>query len=82
MKKKVNGEDKWIAITAYQGQPAAKFVTYPTVDWVDEYAHIKGAYGDFKDYVENGSGYFNPDPTKKNALYFDRNTRNEPAITE
>lgn len=82
VKKKVNGEDKWIAITAYQGQPAAKFVTYPTVDWVDEYAHIKGAYGDFKDYVENGSGYFNPDSEKKNGLYFDRNTRNEPAITE
>ena len=82
VKKKVNGVEEWIPITAYQGQPAAKFVTYPTVDWVDEYAHIKGAYGDFKDYVENGSGYFNPDSRKKNDLYFDRITRNEPAITE
>ena len=77
VKKKVNGEDKWIAITAFQGEPAAKFVTYTTVNWVDEFANIKGAYTDFVDYVENGSGYFNPDPEKKNGLYFDRIMRNE-----
>ena len=77
VKKKVNGEDKWIAITAFQGEPAAKFVTYTTVNWVDEFANIKGAYTDFIEYVENGSGYFNPDPEKKNGLYFDRIMRNE-----
>ena len=78
----VKKDGNWIPITAFQGQPAAKFVTYTTVDWVDEHATIKGAYPDFIEYVENGSGYFNPDLTKKNGLYFDRIMRNEPAITE
>lgn len=80
VKKKVDGVEKWIAITAYKGQPAAKFVTATTVNWVDEYANIKGAYPQFTDYVEKGSGKFAP--TEKKNIYFDRITRNESALTE
>ena len=75
VKKKVEGVEKWVAITAYQGKPAAKFVTNTTVDWVDEYANIKGAYPQFKTYVQSGSGKFAP--SEKVGVYFDRITRNE-----
>ena len=80
VKKKVNGVEKWVAITAYQGKPAAKFVTNTTVDWVDEYANIKGAYPQFKTYVQSGSGKF--EPTEKTDIYFNRTTRDEPELAE
>ena len=80
VKKTVNGVEEWIPITAYQGKPAAKFVTNSDVDWVDEHASIKGAYPQFIPYVQSGSGRFVT--TEKNDLYFDRKMRNEPAITE
>jgi hypothetical protein len=75
VKKKVNGVEEWIPITAYQGQPAAKFVTNSDVNWVDEHANILGAYPEFQNYVQNGTGRFVP--TEKNDLYFDRIMRNE-----
>jgi len=75
VKKKVNGVEEWIPITAYQGQPAAKFVTNSDVNWVDEHASILGAYPEFQTYVQSGNGRFVP--TQKNDLYFDRIMRNE-----
>jgi len=80
VKKKVNGQEKWIAIPAVVGQPAGKFVTNTTVDWVDEYANIKGAYPQFTTWVTNGTGRF--EPTQKNDVYFNRVTRDEPALAE
>ena len=75
VKKKVEGVEKWIVINAFQGEPAAKFVTNTNVDWVDEFANIKYAYGNFTQYVESGSGKFVP--TSKDEDYFDRVMRNE-----
>ena len=75
VKKKVDGVEKWIVINAFQGEPAAKFVTETTVDWVDEFANIKGAYPQFETYVQSGSGKFAP--SEKVGVYFDRITRNE-----
>ena len=80
VKKKVNGQEKWIAIPAVVGQPAGKFVTDTNINWVDEYANIKGAYPQFKDWVTNGTGRFQP--TQKNDVYFNRVTRDEPALAE
>lgn len=80
VKKKVNGQEKWIAIPAVVGQPAGKFVTNTDINWVDEYANIKGAYPQFQTWVTTGTGRFVP--TQKNDLYFDRITRNEPALAE
>ena len=77
VKKKVDGVEKWIAITAFKKEPAGKFVTDTDVDWVDEYANIQGAYPQFQTYVQTGSGRFAP--TEKRDVYFDRKTRNEPA---
>ena len=71
----VKKDGNWIPITAYQGEPAAKFVTNSDVDWVDEHANILGAYPEFQNYVQNGTGRFVP--TQKNDLYFDRIMRNE-----
>ena len=71
----VKKDGNWIPITAYQGEPAAKFVTNSDVDWVDEHANILGAYPEFQYYVQNGTGRFVP--TQKNDLYFDRIMRNE-----
>ena len=80
VKKKVNGQEKWIAIPAVVGQPAGKFVTDTNINWVDEYANIKGAYPQFKTWVTNGTGRFQP--TQKNDVYFNRVTRDEPALAE
>ena len=71
----VKKDGNWIPITAYQGEPAAKFVTNSDVDWVDEHANILGAYPEFLNYVQEGTGRFVP--TQKNDLYFDRIMRNE-----
>jgi hypothetical protein len=71
----VKKDGNWIPITAYQGHPAAKFVTNSDVNWVDEHANILGAYPEFQYYVQNGTGRFVP--TEKNDLYFDRIMRNE-----
>ena len=71
----VKKDGNWIPITAYEGEPAAKFVTNSDVNWVDEHANILGAYPEFEDYVQRGNGRFVP--TQKNDLYFDRIMRNE-----
>jgi hypothetical protein len=75
VKKKVNGVEEWIEISAVVGEPAGKFVTQTTTDWVDEYANIKRAYSNFESWVQTGTGEFTP--SGKNDLYFDRTTRNE-----
>ena len=76
VQKTVNGSKQWVVIPARRGEPAGKFVTDTTTDWCDEYANIKGAWGNFTNYVQEGSGKFAG--TGKNAVYFDRVTRNEP----
>lgn len=78
--KTVNGVKEWVEIEAVVGEPAGKFVTNTNVNWVDEYANIKGAYPEFQTWVTTGTGRFVP--TQKNDLYFDRITRNEPALAE
>ena len=78
--KTVNGVKEWVEIEAVVGEPAGKFVTNTDVNWVDEYANIKGAYPQFQTWVTTGTGRFVP--TQKNDLYFDRITRNEPALAE
>jgi len=78
--KTVNGVKEWVEIEAVVGEPAGKFVTNTDVNWVDEYANIKGAYPEFQTWVTAGTGRFVP--TQKNDLYFDRITRNEPALAE
>lgn len=78
--KTVNGVKEWVEIEAVVGEPAGKFVTNTDVNWVDEYANIKGAYPEFQTWVTAGAGRFVP--TRKNDLYFDRITRNEPALAE
>lgn len=78
--KTVNGVKEWVEIEAVVGEPAGKFVTNTNVNWVDEYANIKGAYPEFQAWVTAGTGRFVP--TQKNDLYFDRITRNEPALAE
>jgi hypothetical protein len=75
VKKKVDGVEKWVEITAVVGEPAGKFVTQTTTNWVDEYANIKRAYSNFETWVTTGTGEFTP--SGANALYFDRITRNE-----
>ena len=80
VQKTVNGTKQWIVIGAPVGRPAGKFVTDTTTDWVDEYANIKGAYPQFKTWVTNGTGRFQP--TQKNDVYFNRVTRDEPALAE
>ena len=80
VKKKVNGVEKWIVITAVQAEPAGKFVTNTNVNWVDEYATIKGAYPQFRTWVTTGSGKF--EPTEKTDIYFNRTTRDEPELAE
>ena len=77
VKKKVDGVEKWIEIPGEWGEPAGKFVTDIKTDWVDEFANIKYAWGNFTQWVQNGNGNFVG--SGKNALYFDRKTRNEPA---
>ena len=76
VQKTVNGSKQWVVIPARRGEPAGKFVTDTTTDWCDEYANIKGAWSNFTNYVQEGSGKFAG--TGKNAVYFDRVTRNEP----
>lgn len=77
VKKKVNGVEQWMEIPGVVGEPAGKFVTDINTDWVDEFANIKYAWGNFTQWVQDGNGKFVG--TGKNALYFDRKTRNEPA---
>ena len=77
VKKKVNGVEQWMEIPGEWGEPAGKFVTDIETDWVDEFANIKYAWGNFTQWVQNGNGKFVG--SGKNGLYFDRTTRNEPA---
>ncbi len=78
--KTVNGVKEWVEIEAVVGEPAGKFVTNTDVNWVDEYANIKGAYPEFQTWVTTGTGRFQP--TQKNDVYFNRVTRDEPALAE
>jgi len=78
--KTVNGVKEWVEIEAVVGEPAGKFVTNTDVNWVDEYANIKGAYPEFQTWVTTGTGRF--EPTQKNDVYFNRVTRDEPALAE
>jgi len=78
--KTVNGVKEWVEIEAVVGEPAGKFVTNTNVNWVDEYANIKGAYPEFQTWVTTGTGRF--EPTQKNDVYFNRVTRDEPALAE
>lgn len=48
---KKNGE--WIELTAYMGEPAAKFNCPVGTHWVDEYVGISNAYPDFQGWVSN-----------------------------
>ena len=77
VKKKVDGVEKWMEIPGVKGEPAGKFVTTTLTNWVDEFANIKYAYGNFTQWVQNGTGQFAG--ADKNELYFDRTTRNEAA---
>lgn len=77
VKKKVDGVEQWIEIPGVVGKPAGKFVTDIETDWVDEFANIKYAWGNFTSWVQNGNGKFVG--AEKKAVYFDRKTRNEPA---
>lgn len=77
VKKKVDGVEQWMEIPGVVGKPAGKFVTDIETDWVDEFANIKYAWGNFTQWVQDGNGNFVG--SGKNGLYFDRKTRNEPA---
>ena len=77
VKKKVDGVEQWMEIPGVVGKPAGKFVTDINTDWVDEFANIKYAWGNFTQWVQDGNGEFVG--SGKNGLYFDRTTRNEPA---
>lgn len=48
---KKNGE--WIELTAYMGEPAAKFNCPVGTKWVDEYVGISNAYPSFQGWVSN-----------------------------
>lgn len=80
VKKKVDGVEQWMEIEAVKGEPAGKFVTTTDTDWCDEFANIKYAWGNFTQWVKNGTGKFAG--IEKDEDYFDRITRNESALTE
>ena len=75
VKKKVNGVEQWMEIPGVVGEPAGKFVTDINTDWVDEFANIKYAWGNFTQWVQDGNGKFVG--TDKDEDYFDRKMRNE-----
>lgn len=80
VQKTVNGTKTWVPLTAYKGQPCAKFVAEKDTPWCDEYANIKLAWGNFENYVESGSGKFVG--SGKDELYFDRTLKNERVANE
>ena len=50
VKKTVNGEEKWIEMTAVQGEPASKFGCSTTTPWANERQSLKGE-SNFADWV-------------------------------
>ena len=57
VEKTVNGEKKWLEMTAHEGEPASKFAVPSKIQWCAERESIKGKYELFAQWATSGDAY-------------------------